>query len=170
MSSNWQTRFADLIAGNHSDTGDPVDAGAQLRIVDDEGNEVFLQALARNSVFLRVSNSPKSGFGGQLIWDDPSVLMRRSDYYAYNGDKYGVSPDKKKASGLTRDPLTIATHGASNNEIMFRDGIDLLGAEAPSRIVCHQAHQRTALLESFKARGITHLGGKPVEDVVKTQH
>ncbi|MGP3690777.1 hypothetical protein ACTVZO_39920 [Streptomyces sp. IBSNAI002] len=123
-----------------------------------------------NSVFLRVSNSPKSGFGGQLIWDDPSVLMRRSDYYAYNGDKYGVSPDKKKASGLTRDPLTIATHGASNNEIMFRDGIDLLGAEAPSRIVCHQAHQRTALLESFKARGITHLGGKPVEDVVKTQH
>ncbi|MFI6112687.1 hypothetical protein [Kitasatospora sp. NPDC051164] len=123
-----------------------------------------------NSVFLRVSSTPGSGYGGQLIWDDPSVLMRRSDYYAYNGDKYGVSPDKKKASGLTRDPLKIATHNASNNEIMFRDGIDLLGKEAPSRIVCHYAHQRTALLESFKARGITHLGGKPVEDVVKSNH
>jgi hypothetical protein len=96
--------------------------------------------------------------------------MRRSDYYAYNGDKYGVSPDKTKAAGLTRDPLKIATHSASNNEIMFRDGLDLLGAEAPSRIVCEYAHERTALLESFKARGITHLGGKPVEDVVKSSH
>ncbi|MCM2430902.1 hypothetical protein [Streptomyces sp. RKAG337] len=121
-----------------------------------------------NSVFIRVANTPKSAGGGQLIWDDPSVLMRRADYYAYNGDKYGASPDKKAAAGLTRDPMKIATHGASNNEVMFRDGIDLLGAEAPSRIMCHHAHQRTALLESFKARGITHLGGKPVEDVVKT--
>lgn len=123
-----------------------------------------------NSVFIRVASTPKSGHGGQLIWDDPSVLMRRSDYYAYNGDKYGVSPDKKKSAGLTRDPLKIATHGASNNEIMFRDGLDLLGSEAPSRIVCNYAHQRTALLASFKARGITHLGGKPVEDVVKSSH
>lgn len=64
MSSNWQTRFADLIAGNHSDTGDPVDAGAQLRIVDDEGNEVFLQALARHHRFDRDE---------QLIWIRPLV-------------------------------------------------------------------------------------------------
>jgi len=123
-----------------------------------------------NSVFLRVAKTPSSNFGGQLIWDDPSVLMRRADYYAYDGDKYGVSPDKKSAHGLTRNPLKIATHTASNNEIMFRDGVDLLGAEAPSRIVCGPASERTALLESFKSRGITHLGGKPVEEVVQSAY
>ena len=123
-----------------------------------------------NSVFVRVAKTPSSPSGGRLIWDDPSVLMRRSDYYAYNGDHYGVSPDKQKTSGLTRDPLKIAKHGASNNEIMFRDGIDLLGAEAPSRIMCSGKAERNGLLASFKARGITHLGGKTVEDVVQSAY
>jgi hypothetical protein len=121
-----------------------------------------------NSVFLRVADTPSHGAGGQLIWDDPSVLMRRADYYAYNGDQYGISPDKKKISGLTRDPLKIATHTSSDNEIMFRDGIDLLGAEAPSRIMCKNMTERANLLELFKTRGVTHLGGKPVEDVVQS--
>ncbi|MFZ3494548.1 hypothetical protein ACODT5_15215 [Streptomyces sp. 5.8] len=64
MSSTWQTRFADLIAGNHSETGDPVDAGAQLRIIHDEGYEVFLQALARHH---RMEHDE------QLIWIRPLV-------------------------------------------------------------------------------------------------
>lgn len=123
-----------------------------------------------NSVFLRVASKSSAGHGGRLIWDDPSVLMSRSDYYAYDGDHYGVSPDKKKISGLTRDPLTIATHTASNNEVMFRNGIDLLGAEAPSRIMCTSPGERSSLLEHFHARGITHLGGKPVENVVKSAY
>ncbi|MGW4894586.1 hypothetical protein ACWEQL_20270 [Kitasatospora sp. NPDC004240] len=123
-----------------------------------------------NSVFLRVSSTSSAGFGGHLVWDNPSVLMGRSDYYAYNSDQYGVSPDKKKVSGLTRDPMKIATHTASGNEIMFRDGIDLLGAEAPSRIMCNGQGERASLLENFKARGITHLGGKAVEDVVQSAY
>jgi hypothetical protein len=123
-----------------------------------------------NSVFVRVASTPANHGKGHLVWDDPSVLMRRSDYYAYNGDHYGVSPDKKKISGLTRDPLKIATHTSSGNEIMFRDGIDLLGAEAPSRVICSNQDERTSLLAHFKARGITHFGGKPVEDVVKSAY
>ncbi|MCX5216207.1 hypothetical protein OG689_44535 [Kitasatospora sp. NBC_00240] len=121
-----------------------------------------------NSVFLRVSGTQAHHGGGMLVWDDPSVLMRRSDYYAYDGDHYGaINPAKSGMSGLTRNPMKIANFSASSNEVMFRDGIDLLGAEAPSRIVCNYAHERAALLESFKTRGITHLGGKAVEDVVQ---
>ncbi|KUN57590.1 hypothetical protein [Streptomyces canus] len=125
-----------------------------------------------NSVFLRVKNTPSSPGGGRLIWDDPSVLMRRSDYYAYDGDHYGaINPaGGKSMHGMTRDPMKIASFSQSNNEIMFRDGIDLLGAEAPSRIMCEYAHERTEMLEFFKKRGITHLRGKAVEDVVQTAH
>jgi len=47
MSSTWQDRLADLIAGNHSDTGDPVDAGAQLVVTHPDGSEAFRAALAR---------------------------------------------------------------------------------------------------------------------------
>ncbi|NUU20928.1 MAG: hypothetical protein HOV68_05340 [Streptomycetaceae bacterium] len=121
-----------------------------------------------NSVFVRVAHTPSNPATGYLVWDDPSVLMRRSDYYAYDSDQFGVSPDKKAAYGMTRDPLKIATHQAYNNEIMFRDGIDLLGAEAPSRIMCGSPTEREGLLQLFATRGITHLGGKPVHDVVKT--
>lgn len=125
-----------------------------------------------NSVFLRVKKTPSSPGGGRLIWDDPSVLMQRSDYYAYNGDHYGaINPahHNYNAGAITRDPLKIAKFTGSSNEIMFRNGIDLLGAEAPSRIVCHTAAERSSILASLTARGITQLGGKPVEDVLCTE-
>ncbi|RLU82045.1 hypothetical protein CTZ27_31320 [Streptomyces griseocarneus] len=124
-----------------------------------------------NSVFLRVRSSDQA-MGGTLVWDDPSVLMRRSDYYGYDGDHYGaINPDHEyyKKSKITRDPMKIAQFTTSTwgkNEVMFRNGIDLLGAEAPSRIVCHTSGERKKILASFEARGITELGGKPVEDVL----
>ncbi|MFF4534024.1 hypothetical protein ACFY1P_32745 [Streptomyces sp. NPDC001407] len=122
-----------------------------------------------NSVFLRVQDSDDYLGGGTLIWDDPSVLMRRSDYYGYNGDHYGaINPKHYKYSkgAITRDPMKIANFHAGSNEVMFRNGIDLLGAEAPSRIVCKSASERTQILASLSSRGITELGGKPVEDVL----
>jgi hypothetical protein len=125
-----------------------------------------------NSVFLRVKKTPSKPGGGRLIWDDPSVLMQRSDYYAYNGDHYGaINPahGHYNAGAITRDPMKIAQFSGSSNEIMFRNGIDLLGAEAPSRIVCHTAAERKTILASLTARGITQLGGKPVEDVLCTE-
>ncbi|MFE3559849.1 hypothetical protein ACFXKW_34080 [Streptomyces sp. NPDC059193] len=122
-----------------------------------------------NSVFLRVNSDSGYYGGGTLIWDDPSVLMRRSDYYGYNGDHYGaINPDHHNysKSAITRDPMKIASFGGGSNEVMFRNGIDLLGAEAPSRIVCGSAGERNSILSSLSARGITELGGKPVEDVL----
>ncbi|MEV7465227.1 hypothetical protein AB0O20_01775 [Streptomyces kronopolitis] len=122
-----------------------------------------------NSVFLRVQPSASYHGGGALIWDDPSVLMRRSDYYGYSSDHYGaINPDhyKYNKNAITRDPMKIAKFGGDGNEVMFRNGIDLLGAEAPSRIVCKSAGERKMILASFASRGITELGGKPVEDVL----
>ncbi|OEJ29078.1 hypothetical protein AS594_36395 [Streptomyces agglomeratus] len=47
----WRRRFSDLVAGNHSPTGDPVDAGARLVVSDLDGTEVFRAALARHHRF-----------------------------------------------------------------------------------------------------------------------
>lgn len=49
---------------------------------------------------------------------------------------------------------------------MLRNGIDLLGAEAPSRIIRGSPSARSEVLALLKARGVTHLGGKPVSEVV----
>jgi len=105
--------------------------------------------------------------GAALVWDDPTVLLRRSDWYAYGGDHFGsLNPASgHSVSGLTRDPFKVVTFNG-NNEIMFRDGIDLLGTEAPSRIVCGSAKARDEVLGFLKDRGVTHLHGRAVQDVV----
>lgn len=117
-----------------------------------------------NSVFLRRGHTP---VGPSLYWDDPTVLLRRSDWYAYSSDHYGsLNPASgHSTSGLTHDPKKLGSFVGSN-EIMFRDGIDLLGAEAPSRIKCGSASVKNEVLAFLKAKGITHLRGKSVTDVV----
>lgn len=65
MTTEWQARFADLLAGNHTSTGDPVDAGAQLVVTEPGGTEVFRQPLARH---FRAEPDPD-----QLIWIRPLI-------------------------------------------------------------------------------------------------
>jgi hypothetical protein len=121
------------------------------------------------SVFLRVSGKPSSGSGQSLHWDDPTELLRRADWYAYNSDHFGsINPDSSHSTkGITRDPAKLAGFSGSSNEVMFKHGIDLLGAEAPSRISCGSSVVRTQVLALLASRGITHLRGKPVSEVVK---
>jgi hypothetical protein len=119
------------------------------------------------SVFLRVADAPSSG--PTLYWSDASRLLRRSDWYAYSSDHFGsLNPQSgHSTSGQTRNPLTVAGFkGHSGNEIMFRHGIDLLGAEAPTRIKCASAQERSNVLQMLESRGIHKLGSRPVEEVV----
>ena len=117
------------------------------------------------SVFLRVASGP--GTGPALYWSEASTLLRRSDWYAYNGDHFGSlnAQSGHSTSGQSRNPAIVAGFGGSN-EVMFRHGIDLLGAEAPTKIVCGSATERGKVLAMFKARGIDMLGGRKVEEVV----
>jgi hypothetical protein len=124
-----------------------------------------------NSVFLRVK-SAKSGFthghGITLVWDQPGAMLADASVYGYNADMYGaVNPTSKDLSSMTRNPHQIAKFTASNNEVMFRNGLDLHGAAAPSRIITSSAEERIEVLGIFKAQGVTHLGGTPVEQIVK---
>ncbi|WP_410599805.1 hypothetical protein [Amycolatopsis sp. lyj-90] len=122
-----------------------------------------------SSVFLRVLGKPSSHSGPKLVWDQPERLMHRADYYGANADTYGaVNPSKTgKYASSTRDPFKIAHFTNPSNEVMFGDGIDLLGAEGPSRILCESKAQREEIQAMFTAKGITHIAGKPIDDVLK---
>lgn len=118
------------------------------------------------SVFLRTGKT--SSGGPRLFWADPTVVLRRADWYAYNGDHYGAVNPKSHHSlnGQTRDPKVLAGFAGGSNEVMVQNGIDLLGHEAPSRIFCSSQQERKAVLALLADKGVTHLGGKPVAEVV----
>lgn len=119
------------------------------------------------SVFLRVGGGSNSG--DVFEWADPTTLLQRCDWYAYPGDHFGALNPKShnfSAAALTSDPLHVATFTGHNNEVMFRNGIDLLGSEAPSRIRCSSPKRREDTLAALAARGITQLRGKPIEEAV----
>ncbi|WP_240692034.1 MULTISPECIES: hypothetical protein [Amycolatopsis] len=125
-----------------------------------------------SSVFLRVLKTPTSTEPHpRLIWDDPSRLLARTDYYGANADTFGViNPAKaseySNGNPATRDPFKIAKFTNPSNEVMFGDGIDLLGPEGPSRISCGSETLRNELHSMLAAKGVTHIAGKPVGDVV----
>jgi hypothetical protein len=119
------------------------------------------------SVFCRLG-SPIQG-SASLVWNSPTTLLRRADWYAYNGDHYGaINPAASKYSShaLTRDPLTVSNFGGGANEIMFRNGIDLLGPEGPDRVRCGSSTHRQQILKILTDKGITHLKGVPITEVI----
>ncbi|MFC4083490.1 hypothetical protein [Amycolatopsis samaneae] len=139
-----------------------------------QSEEVDKATGGASSVFLRMHSTPvkpAATEGPRLVWDDPERLLARADYYGANADTYGVINPAKMSqySGHakpTRDPFTIAAFKNPANEVMFGDGIDLLGLEGPSRILCVSTKQRNDLHAMLTAKGVTHIAGKPLDDVL----
>ncbi|MDP8970401.1 MAG: hypothetical protein M3N52_07900, partial [Actinomycetota bacterium] len=121
------------------------------------------------AVDLRIGTPPSKG--PYLVWSDPSRLLRRADWYAYSSDHFAAAVDEggHSTKGQTRSPAKVATFTAGSNEVLFRNGIDLLSPhEAPDRIVCASTAQRGQVLAALNARGITHLAGTPIDQAVTT--
>ncbi|MFB9802321.1 hypothetical protein, partial [Streptomonospora salina] len=127
-----------------------------------------------NSVFTRVTSQAAVtqyglGKGAHLVWDDPPRLLDNTSVYGYPSDHFGAVNPKGNHSmhAMTKDPKKMAEFTAHNNEVMFRHGLDLLGAEAPSRIVCSGEQEKKNVVALLNKRGITHLAGKPIDQVVQ---
>jgi hypothetical protein len=123
------------------------------------------------SVFLRVQPTKSATGSSMILWDEPTALVARADWYSYNGDAYGAAPQKAgnygAGSTYTTNPLTAAAHHNGSNEIMFRHGIDLIhGPTAPSRIICATPTERDNIRAHLAERGITHIGKRTVEEVI----
>lgn len=119
------------------------------------------------AVDLRVGTP--SSHGCQLVWDDPGRLLRRADWYAYPNDHFAAAVDEggHTTSGQTRNPTEVAGWSGGSNEVLFRNGIDLTGAEAPDRIITKGSSQRESVLGALKNQGVTHLAGRPIEEAVQ---
>jgi hypothetical protein len=122
-----------------------------------------------NSVFMRVRKQGPVKGGSFLVWDDPLRIVDNTSVYGYNSDHFGsLNPKSGKSTvGMTKDPMKMAKFTGSSNEVMVRHGLDLFGAEAPSRIICTSAAERKKVLDLLESRSITHLAGKPVGQVVE---
>lgn len=118
--------------------------------------------------FLRIRSTSSGKSANMMIWDEPLRLLKRSDWYGYNGDHFGAvnAASHHSIGGQTKSPSKVAGFSASNNEIIFSDGLDLLGDDAPSKVVCASATERDKLRQFLKDRGVTHLGAKAVDEVV----
>jgi hypothetical protein len=120
-----------------------------------------------SSVFVRIQPQDAHLGGARLIWNNPEKMLSRTDWYAYNGDHFGaaISGTGYSTSGQTRDPHQVAKFSGASNEVMINHGLDLLGADAPDKVMCPSSYRKTLLADLAKA-GITTIGGRPVEKVV----
>ncbi|MEU8632523.1 hypothetical protein AB0C38_10170 [Amycolatopsis sp. NPDC048633] len=121
-----------------------------------------------SSVFLRVRKTSSLASEPSLVWDQPERLLARADYYGANADTFGaINPvGSHSVSKATRDPFKIATFTSASNEVMFADGIDLLGPQGPSRILCGSKAQRDEIRTMLLAKGVSAIAGKSIEEVV----
>jgi len=116
------------------------------------------------SVFLRVRSQHSGSSSKQwLEWNNPSRLLARSDWYAYNSDQYGKFTD---GTSQTRNPSSLVKFTAQNNEVMFRDGIDLFGDYGPDRIHVGSASTAQSVIAQIESTGRTHIRNKPLSEVI----
>jgi hypothetical protein len=117
-------------------------------------------------MFCRVRQSP--GAAAHVVWD-AGALLGRSDWFAYASDHYGaVNPHDSHYSqgGFTTDVGKAAGFTGSSNEVCFKNGISLADYP-PKAINTPNKATQNKVLAAFKKQGITHLGGRPVEEIVK---
>jgi hypothetical protein len=103
-----------------------------------------------------------------IVWE-PAQLLGRGDWFGYNSDHYGaVNPQDAHWGGgsLTTDVDVAAGFTGSSNELCFKNGVSLFDYP-PRAINTPGKAMRDKVLAAFHERGITHLGGRSVEEIVK---
>ena len=123
-----------------------------------------------DNVFTRILDKKRrNGEYGTLIVFRPE-LFDRTDWYAYDHDKYGTTEETSFKNRFSPEKLFARLHDAiSNNENyphgneqMFRTGI------GPEYIESIEVDPRLydKLVEQLKSHGLTEVNGKPIEDII----
>ena len=127
-----------------------------------------------DSVFVRLGTS-----NGRIYYDDcclsgryriiiDSKELNRTDWYAHEGDCYGVSRSDDR-DWLNRPSSTkfigdMKKRYLKGNEIMFRHGIK---KESFVGVSCDDDNARYRLIQAFHDAGVTEVNGINVEDFVQ---
>jgi hypothetical protein len=110
--------------------------------------------------------------GPALVWDDPVRLLSRLDWVGLPPRHVDIALGRKQAPRRNwRDEAVTGMEAVAamgdGTEIVFRNGLDLVGAEAPTRIICRTYQERREILDVLARLGVTELAGRPVDTVVK---
>ena len=127
-----------------------------------------------DSVFVRLGTQ-----NGRIYYDDCSLSGRyriiidskelnRTDWYAHEGDRYGVSrAEDRDWQQRPSSPQFVADMKKGyrkGNELMFRHGIK---KESFVGVSCDDEDDRYRLIQAFKDAGMTEVNGINVEDFVQ---
>jgi SPP1 gp7 family putative phage head morphogenesis protein len=127
-------------------------------------------------VFLRPSGKELQDAGqwtGTLVFK-PEVILRRTDWFAYSGDSYGVKNPKhfsyyyngssrnKRNGTLDYIEELVNSTGSGRSEIMAQHSVDLKDLYSIS--VTPQT--RDEAITALKGMGITEWNGRKIEDVI----
>jgi hypothetical protein len=119
-------------------------------------------------VFTRIRSK---GAKCDLEWD-PETVLSRSDWFAYPSDHYGaINPSDHHYSShsFTTDPAALASYNGSSNEVMFKNGLPVLGPSGVRRIWVGSESERQQVLASMAKVGASKIAGRLVDEVVKVR-
>ncbi len=127
-------------------------------------DNVFSRIAMQNNVGVeRFDDSFASG-KYQFIFD--KRVLNRTDWYAYTGDNFGTTQARtfNSRNGLSDhfDALNRSYH--SSNEVMMRKSISLGDL---TTIRCRDTTAKRMLIDQLHSKGITHINGKKIEDIIK---
>jgi hypothetical protein len=151
LTSNIQRRVRGIVASGMSESEDIASGGADY-------------------VFTRPSQKALSDadhWNGTIVYD-PKTLLRRTDWFAYGGDRYGVKNPKylrHYSGGRNVDNVNYIeemTNPSHRAEVMFRDTIDNKDIHA----IYVDSETRDGAISVLKGMGIDSWNGRKIEDVI----
>lgn len=125
-----------------------------------------MQTGGADYVFTRhASGAPRTDRPGRLIVK--ADRAKRLDWFAYDQDSYGnTSPVAGHYRNFAKEDfvemLRAGVDRGGGQETMFRQRIAWDDMHA---LIVHK-HDREEVLAGLRARGVTHIGGKPIEEFV----
>lgn len=125
-------------------------------------DSLFTRLLPKNAVGFSWKDSYA---GGDFQFIFKAVELERIDVYAYRTDEFGIAYgeqvlDQKAIRHLAEE---VRSAYVTNNEVMFRRGVSL---ENLQEIHATTIANRNLLLGELRARGVSFINGRRIEDVV----
>ena len=115
--------------------------------------------------FTRLANTARANEGQRGAFHFDIELMLQTDALGYDKDSFGQSdPTQKRKRNTTIDSWKNSQRVRSDNEFIIKDGFAAL--DYLVSVAAYSQQQRLRFIQMFKDRGISHIRGVPVEDVV----
>jgi len=120
-----------------------------------------IQTGGADYIFTRQHTGAKTGRANVTLSGD---LLRRLDWFAYASDTYGAQNPNSRSGVHSRNNLQNVQYTSGSQETMFKHRIDWDDIDS---IRIGDTAVRNSVIAKARAKGITHLGRRRLEDIFK---